>query len=244
MIIGRRWGSGPRRLRLRRKLLAVSAPFAFIIVIGIAKTVSVLVAGSYAQSAYASRDSATLETAVSILEMFNIIEPAKASFAAGTLAVLEDRLSDADAEFSKSLLHVASAESCPARVDLALVREAMGDRAAATFELGAAVDRYFHARLIVEQAPPGCFAGNQDANQQRRAVREDALRRLNRKITAAQTAPPPPAAAPTPPETAPPRLQPGGSSHEKPELRLDPGSTPPLDRLQQILRDAAGEGWS
>ncbi len=177
--------------------------------------------------------------------MLNVVQPAKAHFAAGGLAVLENRLPEADRQFSESLNRTAPAESCPARVNLELIRETLGDRAAAVFDARSAVAQYLSARTIVEQAEPGCFAGNTDPNSQRQGLRNDALRRLDQKVAAVQIAPPPP--APPPGATAappPPPQQSGGPTNPETQLRLDPGAGTPLDRLQQILRDAAARQGS
>ncbi|MGZ8746986.1 MAG: hypothetical protein ACXWZ2_08155, partial [Mycobacterium sp.] len=89
----------------------------------------------------------------------------------------------------------------------------------------------------------GCFAGNADADTQRQVLRDDALRRLNAKIDAAQVAPPPPPPPPGATATPPPPAQSGGTSTETDaQLRLEPGT--PLDQLQQILRDAAAQEGS
>ncbi|MGZ8813822.1 MAG: hypothetical protein ACXWZI_07535 [Mycobacterium sp.] len=232
------WRIGPARLRLRRRLLVFSAPVALLLVVVIVKSLSVVIAGDSAASAYTERDDAGLRRAVDSLTVLNVIEPAKAYFAAGSLAVLDNRLEEADRQFSESLARTEPAESCAARVNLQLVRETLGDRAAAVLDRRTAVAQYVRARTIVEQAPPGCFAGNADADPQRQVLRDDALRRLNAKIDAAQVAPPPPPPPPGATATPPPPAQSGGTSTETDaQLRLEPGT--PLDQLQQILRDAA-----
>ena len=105
--------------------------------------------------------------------MLNVIEPDKAYFAAGGLAVLDNRLEEADRQFSESLAH--GRDSCATRVNLQLVRETLGDRAAAVFDGRTAVGHYLSARTVVEQAQQGCFAGNTDADPQRQVLRNDAL---------------------------------------------------------------------
>jgi hypothetical protein len=217
-----------------------SAPVALLLVVVIVKSLSVVIAGDSAVSAYAERDNAGLRRAVDTLTVLNVIEPAKAPFAAGSLAVLDNRLEEADRQFSVSL---ASAESCATRVNLELVRETLGDRAAAVFDTRTAVAQYLAARAVVEQAAQDCFAGNSDPDPQRRALRNDALPRLNQKIAAAQVAPPPPPPPPEATTSPPPPAQSGGTSTDStPQLRLEPGA--PLDRLQQILRDAAARDGS
>jgi hypothetical protein len=230
------WRSGPARLRQRRRLLVFSAPVAVLLVVMIVKLLSVVIAGGSAASAFTERDDEGLRRAVDSLTVFNVIEPAKAPFAAGSLAVLDNRLEEADRLFSESL---ARTDSCAARVNLGLVRETLGDRAAAALDGRTAVDYYVGARTVVEQAPQGCFAGNTDPDPQRQVVRNEALARLNQKIDAMQVGPPPPP-PPAPEATAapPPPAAPGGTTtQDDSQLRLEPGT--PMERLQQILRDAA-----
>jgi hypothetical protein len=232
------WQSGPAWSRLRRRLLVFSAPVALLLVVVIIKLLSVGIAGDSAATAFTERDNAALRRAVDSLSALNVIEPAKAYFAAGGLAVLDNRLDEADRQFSESLARTEPAESCAVRVNLELVRETVGDRAAAVLDGRTAVAQYLGARTVVEQAPLGCFAGNTDADPARRALRDDALARLNQKIDAAQVAPPPPPPAPEATASPPPPTQSGSTPAEDgPQLRLEPGT--PMERLQQILRDAA-----
>jgi hypothetical protein len=223
----------------RLRLLLFSAPVAVLSVMMIAKSISVVIAGHSASSAFAERDTDSLRAAVDTLNVVNIAEPAKAHFAAGGLAVLENRLEDADREFAASLSQTALADSCPARVNLELVRETLGDRAGAVPDGKAAGDRYRSAQTVVQEAPGGCFAGNTDPDAARRQLRADAAARLEFKLAAIQVAPPPaapvaPAVAPPPPESV--GVVPPAADDE---LRLDPGVGDPLDRLRQILQDAA-----
>lgn len=224
---------------LRRRLLLYSAPVVLVLLIVIVKLLSVVVIGHSAVSSFADRDTDALAREVSRLQVLNVVEPGKADSAAGALAVLEDRLADADRHFSAALDVLGAGESCSARVNLELVRETLGDRAAAAFDLQTAVAHYLGAREVVERAEAGCFAGNTDPDPDRRGVREEALARLNGKIDAASVAPPPltppPPAAPAP---APPPGSAGAADPRSPN-RLDPTTGDPLDRLQQILRDAA-----
>lgn len=221
----------------RRRLLVFSAPVALLLVVVIVKSLSVVIAGNSAVSAFAERDNAGLRRAVDSLTVLNVIEPAKAYFAAGSLAVLDNRLEEADRRFSASLARTDPAESCAARVNLQLVRETLGDRAAAVLDGRTAVVQYVSARTVVEEAPQGCFAGNSDADPQRQILRNDTLPRLNAKIDAAQVAPPPPPPPPGAPAAPPPPAQAGGRAIDTDvQLRLEPGA--PMEQLQQILRDA------
>jgi len=53
--------------------------------------------------------------------------------------------------------------------------------------------------------------------------------------------PPPPTPPPVAPPSAPPPASAPGSTEPDAQLRLNPGLGDPLDRLQQILRDAAAQ---
>jgi hypothetical protein len=227
--------------RLRRRLLVFSAPIAGLLVLVILKLASAGMAGRSAAHDFAARDRDALRGDVSALNVVNVIEPAKALFAGGASAVLDGRLHDADEQFSRALAHTDREQACPVLVNLELVRETLGDNAAGVFDTTTALARYLDALKVVEEAPPGCFANNTDSDEQRRAVRDDAASRLNDKIAAARAArPPPPPQAPVP-AVPPPAPSPAGSdsADQFTELHLDPGSGDPLEKLRQILRDAA-----
>jgi hypothetical protein len=198
----------------------------------VVKLASVGVAGDSAAADFADRDAAALRDDVAVLNQVNVVEPGKAYFAAGALAVLEGRLQDADAQFSEALARTEPAQSCPARVNLELIREALGDRAITVLDGNAAVNRYLSALTVVDDAPQGCFQDGTGA-------------RLNAKIDAGRVPPPPPPPLPPPPPpptAAPPPPPPSAGSvphDQETRLRLYPGAGDPLDRLRQILQDAA-----
>lgn len=225
----------------RRRLLLFSAPVTVAVLLVVIKLWSVAIAGGAVASDFATRDTAALRGDVDALSIVDVVEPATTSFAAGTLAVLDDRLPDADAHFSAALAGTEPARSCPVRVDLELVGETLGDRAVAAADPDAALARYRGALKIVTEAPAGCFAGSSDPDAERRAVLEAAAGRLTDKINAlalpALPPPPPPQGAPPPPP--PPSASAGTTTAPEQPRRLDPGAGDPLDRLQQILRDAA-----
>lgn len=224
---------------LRTRLLVLSAPVAIIVLVVLLKAWTVVVAGGAAATDFADRDGDALRSDVATLGVLDVT-PARSHFAAGTLAVLDEDLTVSEGQFSEALAHTYGPESCSVRVNLELVRETLGDRAAAEFD-AAAVDWYRRALTVVDDAPGGCFTDSTDADLERRAVLEATVGRLNTKLDAASVPPPPP---PPPPPAAPPPPPPppaAGSAPETPQdrLRLNPGVGDPLDRLQQILRDAA-----
>ncbi|WP_020100271.1 hypothetical protein [Mycobacterium sp. 360MFTsu5.1] len=228
------------RRRLRRRLLLGSAPIVAAVLILAAKLGSVAVVGDSAVTDYANRDTAALSDDVAILRQFNVIEPNRTSYAGGSLAVLQHRLHDADREFSRALAQTAADQSCPVRVNLELIRETLGDQAAAADDRDAAVRQYTAARDAVTHAPTTCFAGNADADTQRRRIRAEALPRLDAKL--AETGPPPAAPSPSPPPAAPPPPPPpaaGDATSTLPPPLPPPDGADPLQGLQQILRDAA-----
>ncbi|MGE2719405.1 hypothetical protein [Mycolicibacterium celeriflavum] len=231
----------PSRLRLRRRLLLFSAPVVLAVLAIALKLVSTVVAGDSAVSNFAQRDADALRGDVAVMNLLNIVEPAKAPFAAGTLAVLDDRLTDAEAHFSESLSRTAAEQSCPVLVNLELVRERRGDVDAWENRPDAARERYLSALDLVENAPDGCFGGNTDPDPERRAVRNDAAPRLQAKLAGLTAPPPPPPAPPMAPPPQAPAPAPAVPDPDTPRdaLRLDPGAGDPLDKLQQVLRDAA-----
>jgi hypothetical protein len=236
----------PARLRLRRRLLVWSAPLVLLVLLVVVKLISVVIAGDAAEDHYAEGDADALRSDAAVLGIANVVEPAKAPFAQAVSAVLDDRLDDADAHFAEALDRTPADRSCPVRVNLALVRERRGDHAGFDRRADAARGHYEAALALVAEAPAGCFAGNDDPDQERRAVRADAEARLRAKIAAVDDLPPllpppPPRAPPPPPPPAAP-LPDGSTERVDPdrELRLDPQGADPLERLQQILRDSAG----
>lgn len=211
-------------MKLRRRLLIYSAPVVVAVLILVVKLASVAVAGDAAVRHFAQGDVAALAGDVDTLRVLNIVEPAKAHYAAGTLAVLQNRLDAADREFTEALQRTDHAQSCAVRVNLALVREARGDAAAAVFEAPTAVDHYMRAKQVIEEAPAGC-------------VGDDTAARLEAKIAAVSAPVPPPAPAPPVSEPLPPIS--GSAPSTRGPRSLEPGRGDPLEKLQQILRDAA-----
>jgi len=235
----------PSRIRLRRRLLFVSAPLTVVALLAIVKMLSVVVAGNSAVSNFGHKDGDALRADASTLSVVNVIEPARAPFAGGAAAVLEGRLDEADAAFANSLSLTDAEQSCPVRMNLELTRERRGDIDAWEGRRDQARERYNSALTIVTEAPAGCFEGNTDPDPDRRAVRNDAAARLAAKIAGLDIAPapppPPPPAAPVPPPAAPPPAPVAAEPKETPApLVLDPATGDPTDKLRQILQDAAG----
>ncbi|MBV9088514.1 MAG: hypothetical protein JO044_01200 [Mycobacteriaceae bacterium] len=250
--------SGPSRLRLRHRVLAASAPVVIVALLMAYKVISVVIGGNAAVSNFGRHNVGALRADVSALSFLNVIEPDNVAFARGDLAALDGKLSEADSRFSDLLSRTDAARSCPARINVELVRETQGDVAARDGKPDEAERRYLAALAVIKDAPAGCFQGNSDPDTGRRAVRNDAAARLADKIRALHT--PPPAPAPAPPAGPPPSPSapgPAGSgpaglgdvnpdrlpgNGPLPDLSLHPGTGNPVDRLQEALRnsDAAG----
>ncbi|RDH77107.1 hypothetical protein DVS77_16870 [Mycolicibacterium moriokaense] len=237
--------SRPSRLALRRRLILFSAPVMLVALLAAVKMISVVVAGDSAVSNYRDRDADALSGNVATLDTLNVVERAKAPFAAGTLAVLQGRLDDADARFTEALALTDAGQTCPVLVNLELVRERQGDVDGWEGRPEQARERYRSALAVVQTAPRGCFENNDDADPDRRAVRNDSAARLTAKLAGVDDAPPPPPPAPPPAPPPPPSAPPPPAGASDPdgqpgELRLDPGNGDPVDKLRQILQDAAG----
>lgn len=235
--------TGASRLRLRRRLLVFSAPLVVVVLLAAAKLISVVVAGDSAVSHFGDGDAAALQQDASTLRVLNMIEPEKAPFAAGVAAVLRGQLDEAEALFSEALSLTDVEQSCPVLINLELVRERRGDIDAWEGRPDQARERYRSALDSVSHAPGGCFEGNTDPDAERRAVRNDAAARLGAKIAGAGGAPPPSAPAPPPappPPASPPPAVASDPEDQRGQLRLDPGTGDPIDKLRQILQDAAG----
>ncbi|MEM6107086.1 hypothetical protein AAHS21_12575 [Mycobacterium sp. 050272] len=233
----------PTRLRLRRRLLIYSSPLTVAALLVIVKLISVVVAGNSAATSFDHGDARAVQADAEVLGTANVVEPAKAWFAAGAAAVLDGRLDDADFHFSAALARTDASGSCPVRVNLELVRETRGDQAAAAGDRAHADERYRSALAVVEAAPHDCFSGNNDSDPQRRAIRQDTANRLTRKLNASPPTvrppppPPPPVASPAPPPPALATVTP--DDREIPPRRLHPTDGDPFDKLQQVLQDAA-----
>jgi hypothetical protein len=198
--VRRWWASGPTRLRLRRRLILLSLPAALAILALAGMLATVLLTGNNVVADYSRHDTAALRGDLDTLSRFNILEPHKLPFAQGDLAVLEGRLDDAENSFRTAL---SKRDACPTRINLELVVETQGDLAAARGDIDKAEQRYTAALDTVRGAPENCFAGNDDADEDRRHIRQDAEPRLVAKIESLhqrRNAPPPPpsSAAPAP----------------------------------------------
>lgn len=191
------WHSGSTRLRLRRRLVVLSIVPALLMLVLVAKLVSVELVGSSAVEDFARHDSEALRNDIRMLSALNIIEPQTVTFASADLAVLEGRLDDAERDFNSAVTGSAP-DDCAARVNLELVRETLGDLAARSGDKGRARQRYTSALEVVTAAPASakCFAGNGDPNSDRRRIRDATPQRLKDKLASLDRPPAPPAGPP------------------------------------------------
>ncbi|MGZ4584028.1 MAG: hypothetical protein ACXVYI_06690 [Mycobacterium sp.] len=251
------------RTRLRRRLFLVSAPVAVVLLLAAAKMIVVAAVGHSAATDFRQRDTEALRHDVAWLRIFDVIDPAKTSFAAGDSDVLEGRLRDADDRFSQSLSRSGESQACPVRVNLLLVRETMGDLAARAANTHEAERLYTAALAVATEAPALCFAGNDDPDPDRRATRDEAIPRLQQKLDLLHRAPPTAIAPPQPGPPPPPGGPAPGRDHQSPDGAAvrDPGSPDripvvdsgppparvlgpgdPLDRLQRLLDNSNASG--
>ncbi len=222
-----------RRLRLRRKLFLYTAPVAALLALLVAALITVVMVGNSAVTSFNKHDIEALRRDVDKLKAFGVIEPGNIAFAEGDLLVLEGKLNDAEKRFSEALERFDSDDSCPVRINLELVRETLADLAVRSGRTEDADSFYNRALTVVKDAPDGCFQGNTDPNEDRRAVRTDAQPRLQRKLAALHAPPPPPPTGPAvvtpePPPPPPPLPPPPGQGIGQGEGSGEgPGQAPP-----------------
>jgi len=180
--VGGYFSSGPHRKVLRRKLLVISVLPA-LLVLGIAvKLVTMVAYGQSAKSDYAAYDSYGMAGDVRKLKSFNVIDSYKAYFADGDRLLLEGKLTDAEGEFKKALALVDQAESCPVRVNLAVVLEARGDVKNSEKHRDQAKPLWQEALTVVQQAPAGCFDASTEPDEEQRKHRNETAKRLQDKL--------------------------------------------------------------
>jgi hypothetical protein len=211
------WRAGPTRLRLRRHLVALSVGPALLLLVLIAKLLSVQIVGYSMIGDFSHHDNEALRDDIDTLSLLDVIEPQKVTFAQGDLAVLEGRLDDAEHAFDSAMAHSVAGDTCTARVNLEMVRETLGDLAARSGDKAKARQRYTSALGVVTAAPASahCFTGNDDPNPDRRRIRDATAQRLNDKLKSLDR---PPGAPPAPPPTAAPT---------DPSAPLTPSTLPP-----------------
>lgn len=180
--VGRYFSSGPSRKVLRRKLLVISVLPALLVVGVAAKLVTMVTYGQSARSNFFAYSSYGMDHDVRKLKLFNVIDSYKAYFADGDRYLLEGKLADAESEFKKSLALVDQDESCPVRVNLAVVLEARGDVKNNEKHRDQAKPLWQEALTVVQQAPAGCFDTTTEPDEEQRKHRNDTAKRLQDKL--------------------------------------------------------------
>ncbi|OBJ38307.1 hypothetical protein A5630_30025 [Mycolicibacterium mucogenicum] len=180
--VARYFSSGPHRKVLRRRLLVISVLPALLVSGIAAKLVTMVVYGQSARSDYAAYNSYGMAGDVRKLKSFNVIDSYKAYFAEGDRYLLEGKLTDAEAEFKKSLDLVDQEDSCPVRINLEVVLEARGDVKNAEKHRDQAKPLWQEALTIVQQAPAGCFDNSTEPDEEQRKHRNETAKRLQDKL--------------------------------------------------------------
>jgi hypothetical protein len=180
--VSRYFSSGPHRKMLRRRLLVFSLLPALLVLGIAAKLVTMVAYGESARSDFLRYDSYGLGRDVRKLKSFNVIDSYKAYFAEGDRYLLEGKLADAESEFKEALARVDQDESCPVRINLAVVLEALGDLKNADKHRDLAKPLWEEALKVVKEAPAGCFDTTTEPNEEQRKHRNDTEKRLQDKL--------------------------------------------------------------
>lgn len=229
----------------RRRLYLYSAPVCLLVLLVSLKMISVAIIGDSARSNFEGHDIDALDSDVAALEFGVALEPGTTAFVAGDRDVLAGRLPDAERRFAESLQH---SDACPVRVNLLLVRETLGDLGFRDGDRAGSIRHYQDALAVAEGAPANCFEGNDDPDEQRRAIRADSVPRLQRKlalVTGPAVAPPPAPAAPPPPPVG--AGAPEASTETVEPEQTEPGLLGPGDPgelLRRLLDNANAAGDS
>lgn len=147
------------RLALRRKLVVWSVPLVLVLLLVALKLLTMVAYGQQARQAYAAGNVTAVQQAGNRLGLLNLIERHKAPFALGDALVLTGDYDGARSYFEKAL-EVApkdGLEACEVRVNLVLTLERLGDAAKAASGLDAAKPFYDRVKVVVGEAPKGCF---------------------------------------------------------------------------------------
>ncbi|MDG4669369.1 hypothetical protein [Mycobacterium sp. 236(2023)] len=236
------WNPRRSHQRLRRRLLVFSAPVLVLLLAAAGAAAHIARVGDATQEAFARQDVDALRANVEQLRGYGVIDDAVVTFAEGDVLVLDGLLADADARFTDALAQIEDAEACPVRVNLELVRETLGDIAVTSGRLDDANTLYRNAITVITDAAAGCFDGNADPNEERRALRADAKARLERKLAVINAPPPPPptAAPPVADQPPPPPGAQGGEPQGPPPglppiAQREPGQGPGTAPLPPLL---------
>ncbi|WP_208301523.1 hypothetical protein [Mycobacterium sp. DL440] len=180
--VGAYYSQGPSRKVLRRRMIVFSIlPAVVLVAVGV-KLVTMVVIGGSAKSHYLDYNSYGLADDVRNLKLLNVIDSYKPYFADGDRYVLEGKLADAESEFKKSLSLVSQQESCPVRVNLEVVLEALGDLKNADKHRDEAKPFWTEALKVTQEAPDGCFDTKTEPDEERRKHLNETEQRLQDKL--------------------------------------------------------------
>lgn len=181
-MVGAFFSQGPSRKVLRRRLIVFSVVPAVILVAIAVKLMAMVVYGNSARSHYLDYDSYSLSDDVRKLKSLNVIDSYKAYFADGDRYVLEGKLAEAESEFKKSLSLVSQERSCPVRINLEVVLEALGDLKNADENRDQAKLLWTEALKVTQEAPGGCFDTTTEPDEERRTHLNETEQRLEDKL--------------------------------------------------------------
>lgn len=176
------FSQGPSRKVLRRRLIVFSVLPAVILVAIAVKLMAMVVYGNSARSHYLDYDSYSLSDDVRKLKSLNVIDSYKPYFADGDRYVLEGKLAEAESEFKTSLSLVSQERSCPVRINLEVVLEALGDLKNADENRDQAKLLWTEALKVTREAPGGCFDTTTEPDEERRTHLNETEQRLEDKL--------------------------------------------------------------
>lgn len=188
--IRRFFSQGPSRKILRRRLILFSVLPALLVLAVAVKLLMMVSYGSYARSDFGKYDAPGLAQDVRKLKSINVIDSYKPYFAEGDRYVLEGKLAEARGEFTTSLSLVDPEDSCPVRINLEVVLEALGDLKSADKHRDQAKPLWQEALKVVQEAPGGCFDTKTEPDEARRKHLNETEKRLQDKLKDPENPPP------------------------------------------------------
>lgn len=174
-----------RLVRLRRRMLWASAPLVLLLVLAAVRLVTLNVFADQVVDTYTAKDKAAAMTAAQRLGWVNLVERWRYPFAVGDAHVVAEHedLARPWFEAALDLVPKGGRDECVVRVNLALVYEDLGDRAAAR-ERPDEARQFFDKGLATTQvAPAACDIPDPDQRNQGQELR-DASRRMQEKNNA------------------------------------------------------------
>jgi len=188
--VRRFFSQGPSRKVLRRRLILFSILPVLLVLAVAVKLLTMVTYGNYARSDFHRYDAYGLAEDVRALKSFNVIDSYKPYFAEGDRYVLEGKLAEARGEFAASLSLVDPEDSCPVRINLEVVLEALGDLKNSEKRRDQAKPLWQDALKAVQEAPSGCFDTKTEPDEVRRKHLNETEQRLQDKLKDPENPPP------------------------------------------------------